>query len=63
MSAPIFTPFNEETLNEFEAIAMMDLVNRVCKEESIQFIVGISSTNANSMINAIETPRLSIYET
>ena len=63
MSAPVFTPFNLETLNDFEAIAMMDLVRRVCKEESIQFIVGISSTNVNSMINAIETPRLSIYET
>ena len=63
MSAPVFTPFNLETLNEFEGIAMMDLVRRVCKEESIQFIVGISSTNVNSMINAIETPRLSIYET
>ena len=63
MSAPVFTPFNLETLNDFEAIAMMDLVRRVCKEESIQFIVGISSTNVNSMISAIETPRLSIYET
>ena len=63
MSAPVFTPFNLETLNEFEGIAMMDLVRRVCKEESIQFIVGISSTNVNSMISAIETPRLSIYET
>ena len=64
MSAPIFTPFNVETLNEFEAIAMMDLVRNVCKEESIQFIVGINSTSkTNSMIKAIETPRLSIYET
>ncbi len=63
MSAPVFTPFNLETLNDFEAIAMMDLVRRVCKEESIQFIVGISSTNVNSMISTIETPRLSIYET
>ena len=64
MSAPIFTPFNVETLNEFEAIAMMDLVRNVCKEEGIQFIVGINSTSqTNSMINAIETPRLSIYET
>ena len=63
MSAPVFTPFNLETLNDFEAIAMMDLVRRVCKEESIQFILGISSTNVNSMIKAIETPRLSIYET
>ena len=64
MSAPVFTPFNVETLNEFEAIAMMDLVKTVCKEEGIQFIVGINSTSqTNSMINAIETPRLSIYET
>ena len=64
MSAPIFTPFNVETLNEFEAIAMMDLVRNVCKEESIQFIVGINSNSkTNSMINVIETPRLSIYET
>ena len=63
MSAPVFTPFNVETLNEFEAIAMMDLVKTVCKEENIQFIVGINSTSqTNSMINAIETPRLSIYE-
>ena len=64
MSAPVFTPFNLETLNDFEAIAMMDLVRRVCKEESIQFIVGINSNSkTNSMINVIETPRLSIYET
>ena len=64
MCAPVFTPFNVETLNEFEAIAMMDLVRNVCKEENIQFIVGINSTSqTNTMINAIETPRLSIYET
>ena len=63
MSAPVFTPFNLETLNEFEGIAMMDLVKTVCKEENIQFIVGINSTSqTNSMIHAIETPRLSIYE-
>ena len=64
MSAPIFTPFNVEALNEFEAIAMMDLVRNVCKEEGIQFIVGINSNSkTNSIINVIETPRLSIYET
>ncbi len=63
MIAPIFTPFNVEQLNEFEAIAMMDLVRNICKEEGIQFIVGINSTaKTNSMIQAIETPRLSIYE-
>ena len=64
LSTPIFSPFNADALTEFEAIAMMDLVRNVCKEEGLQFIVGINTTSiTNSMINAIETPRFSIYET
>ena len=64
LTPPIFSPFNVATLGQFEAIAMMDLVQNVCKEEGIQFIVGINTTSeTNSLINAIETPRLSVYET
>ncbi len=62
LCTPIFSQFNMEGLNQFEAITVMDLVNCVCREEGIQFIVGINtSSDTNSMINAIETPRLSIY--
>ena len=60
---PILTPFNVESLNEFEAITMLDLIRNVCKEEGLQFIVGINTkSEINSMVNAIETPKLSIYE-
>ncbi len=62
--SPIFSPFNVGTLTEFEAIAIMDLVHNVCKEERLQFIVGINAKpDTNSMIDAIETPRFSVYET
>ena len=62
LCTPIFSQFNMEGLNQFEAITVMDLVNCVCREEGIQFIVGINtSSDTNSMINAIETPRLSVY--
>tara|TARA_B100000287_G_scaffold345746_1_gene333197 strand:- start:325 stop:1200 length:876 start_codon:yes stop_codon:yes gene_type:complete len=61
---PIFCSFNVESLNEFEAIAMLDLIKNVSIEEGLQFIVGINSkSQINSMINAIETPKLSIYNT
>ena len=61
---PVFCSFNVESLNEFEAIAMLDLIKNVSVEEGLQFIVGINSKpQINSMIDAIETPKLSIYET
>ena len=61
---PVFCSFNVESLNEFEAIAMLDLIKNVSVEEGLQFIVGINSKpQINSMINAIETPKLSIYNT
>ena len=60
---PVFSPFNVESLNDFEAIAMLDLIRNVCNEEGLQVIVGINTkSQINSMINAIETPKLSIYE-
>ena len=60
---PVFCSFNVESLNEFEAIAMLDLIKNVSVEEGLQFIVGINSKpQINSMIDAIETPKLSIYE-
>ena len=59
---PIISPFNVEDLNEFEAIAMLDLIKNVSKEEGLQFVVGINSKpEINSMIDTIETPKLSIY--
>ena len=59
---PVFCSFNVESLNEFEAIAMLDLIKNVSVEEGLQFIVGINSKpQINSMIDAIETPKLSIY--
>ena len=61
---PVFCIFNVELLNEFESIAMLDLIKNVSIEEGLQFIVGINSKpQINSMIDAIETPNLSIYET
>ena len=60
---PVFSPFNVESLNDFEALAMLDLIRNVCNEEGLQVIVGINTkSEINSMINAIETPKLSIYE-
>ncbi|MCH2647999.1 MAG: hypothetical protein MKZ58_06565 [Candidatus Poseidoniaceae archaeon] len=60
---PIFCSFNLESLNEFESIAMLDLIKNVSIEEGLQFIVGINSKpQINSMIDTIETPNLSIYE-
>ena len=60
---PVFCSFNVESLSEFEAIAMLDLVKNVCIEEGLQFIVGINSKpQISSMIDVIETPKLSIYE-
>ena len=42
---------------------MLDLIKNVSIEEGLQFIVGINSKpQINSMIDAIETPNLSIYE-
>ena len=42
---------------------MLDLVKNVCIEEGLQFIVGINSKpQISSMIDVIETPKLSIYE-
>ena len=59
---PVFCSFNVESLNEFESIAMLDLIKNVSIEEGLQFIVGINSKpQINSMIDAIETPKLSIY--
>lgn len=59
---PMLSPFNIENLNEFEAIAMLDLIKNVSIEEGLQFIVGINAkSHINSMVNAIETPKLSIY--
>lgn len=64
LCTPIFSPFNADYLNDFETITIMQLVKDVCQEESLQFIIGSNtSSNTNSMINAIKTPRLSIYET
>ena len=64
MCVPICCPFDIETLNNFEAIAVIDLIKHVCKEEGIQFIVAMNSNNKiNSMIDAGEAPNLSIYET
>lgn len=64
MCTPIFSPFNVDSLNDFEAITIIDLIRNICKEESLQFIVAINTnSNTNSMIGAIETPRLSMYET
>ena len=62
MCPPIFSPFNVESLNQFEAIAFLDLIKNVSKEESLQFIVGINSRpEINSIIEVISTPKLSIY--
>lgn len=59
---PIMSPFNVEKLNEFEAIAMLDLIKNVSKEEGLQFIVGINTKpQINSMIETISTPSLSVY--
>ena len=59
---PVFCIFNVDSLNEFESIAMLDLIKNVSIEEGLQFIVGINSKpQINSMIDAIETPKLSIY--
>ncbi len=63
MCTPIFSPFNVDSLNDFEAITIIDLIRNICKEESLQFIVAINTnSNTNSMIGAIETPRLAVYE-
>jgi len=60
---PIFSPFDVGMLGEFEAITIMDLMKNICREEGLQFIVGLNtSSSTNSMINAIETPRLSVYQ-
>ena len=59
---PIFSPFNADSLNELEAIAFLDLIRNVSREESLQFIVGINSKpEVNSIIDVISTPKLSIY--
>ncbi len=59
---PVFCSFNVESLNEFESIAMLDLIKNVSIEERLQFVVGINGkSHINSMVNAIETPKLSIY--
>jgi hypothetical protein len=60
---PIFSPFDVGMLGEFETITIMDLMKNICREEGLQFIVGVNtSSSTNSMINAIETPRLSVYQ-
>lgn len=61
--SPVFSPFNISTLNDFEAIAMIDLIKNVCREEGVQLIIGTNAkTDINSMIGALQTPRLSNYE-
>lgn len=60
---PVLSPFNVESLNQFEAIAILDLIKNVSQEESLQFIVGVNSKpEINSIIEVISTPKLSIYE-
>jgi len=60
---PIFSPFDVGMLSEFEAITIVDLMKNICREEGLQFIVGINtSSSTNSMIKSLETPRLSIYQ-
>ena len=62
-SPPIFSPLNVESLNGFEAIAMLDLIKCVASEESIQFIVAVNEKpEINSMLDVISTPKMSIYE-
>lgn len=62
MCPPIFSPLNADGLNQFEAIAFLDLIRNVSKEESLQFIVGVNSKpEVNSIIDVISTPKLSIY--
>ncbi len=59
---PIFSSLNADGLNQFEAIAFLDLIRNVSKEESLQFIVGVNSKpEVNSIIDVISTPKLSIY--
>ena len=59
---PVFTPFNVDRLNSFEAIAVLDLVKNVSIEENLQFIVGINSKpEIKSMIEVTTTPDLAIY--
>lgn len=59
---PVFTPFNVDRLNSFEAIAVLDLIKNVSIEENLQFIVGINSKpEINSMIEVTTTPDLAIY--
>lgn len=62
-SPPIFSSLNVESLNGFEAIAMLDLIKCVASEESIQFIVAVNEKpEINSMLDVISTPKMSIYE-
>jgi len=59
---PVFSPLNTEGLDQFEAIAFLDLIRNVSKEESLQFIVGVNSKpEVNSIIDVVSTPKLSIY--
>ena len=56
MCPPIFSPLNADGLNQFEAIAFLDLIRNVSKEESLQFIVGVNSKpEVNSIIDVIST--------
>ena len=60
---PVFTQFNINGLNPFEAIALLDLIKNVCIEENIQFIIGMNSNSEiDSVVEVISTPSLSVYQ-
>ena len=53
---PVFTEFNIVSLNNFEAIALLDLIKNVSREENIQFIIGMNSNSEiDSMVENVKS--------
>ena len=64
MSIPVLCSFDVKMLNDFETMTVLDLVNTICKDETIQLVLAVNREYIDcDSIEIISVPTLAIYET
>ena len=64
MTIPVLCSFDVNMLNDFETLTVLDLVNTVCKDETIQLVVAVNREHIDcDSIELISVPTQAIYET
>ena len=64
MSIPVLCSFDVKMLNDFETMTVLDLVNTICKDETIQLVLAVNREYIDcDSIEIISVPALAIYET